>query len=135
MITAEKIFSDLKRVAPLIAFNTEWEEDPSFVWDGDGPDPAEDGYVAYDVDVYARAVVDGVLAEGRDSLGGSYTMPDKKDRMVSGYLPDMISRAADELAGMTSGAIKKQAEAASKFANQVGRLLQAEYRKARGRRR
>lgn len=40
--TPNAIFKKLKKIAPDIGFNVEWEEDPHFEWDGDGPDPQEE---------------------------------------------------------------------------------------------
>lgn len=118
-VAPAKILAGLKKVAPNIAITTEWEEDPNFVWDGDGPDPAEDGYVAYDVDVFARAIVDGETIEGRGSLGGTYARPGEQDPDVSGYFAQMVEEALGELADQTSGAIKKQATDAKRFMKDV----------------
>ena len=114
-VRAGDIFNDLRRIAPNLSFSTHWQEDPSYVWDGDGPDPADDGMVAYDVRVVARAIVDGVLAEGRQSLGGAYDYPDKRDPDVHGYLPQMLEEAAQELAAKVSGPLKSQCAAAIKY--------------------
>lgn len=51
----EAIFTELKKIAPSIAFSVRREEDSNYRWDGDGPDPAEEGYVAK-------------LASSRDSI-------------------------------------------------------------------
>lgn len=118
-VTAAKIVAHLKKVAPNIAIKTEWEEDPNFVWDGDGPDPVEDGYVAHTVDVLAQAVVDGEVITGRSSLGGTYAKPGKPDADIGGYFAQMVQEAVGELADQTSGAIKRQAQEAGRYISDV----------------
>ena len=44
----------LKEIAPNIAFTVGWEEDKHHVWDYEGPDPREEGFIPYDVDVSAN---------------------------------------------------------------------------------
>jgi hypothetical protein len=91
------LIKKLAKVAPSIHFSVVWEPDHSFVWDGDGPDPSERGYQAYDVAVYARAIVGGAHLEGVNYLGGSYSKPGKHDPNVHGYLNQMLDEALDEL--------------------------------------
>lgn len=95
--TAPQVLAKLKKIAPHIAIKTVWSRDPHFRWDGDGPDPAEDGYLAYDVDVYARAIADGQVVEGRDSIGGSYSKPGQFDPEVNGYFLGLLGRALHDL--------------------------------------
>lgn len=95
--SAVAIFRELKRIAPDIAFAINWEEDHHFRWDGDGPDPRYEGFVPYDVDVTAKAIIHGEEYEGKDSLGGTYDLPDEKDLDVHGYLPGMLHSALKEL--------------------------------------
>lgn len=128
-IAAPAILDGLKKHAPLIAFSVSWTPDPNFVWDGDGPDPADEGYEAHDVDVFARAVVEGELMEGRDSLGGAYERPGSFDPDIHGYLPQMFQEAVDELAKLVSGATLKQAKAASRY---LTRVLQARFKEQEG---
>lgn len=118
-ISPEKMIMGLKKVAPNIAITTEWEEDPHFVWDGDGPDPAEDGFIAHNVDVFARAIVGGETVEGRASLGGTYARSGEQDPDVSGYFAQMVAEALDELADEADGQIKKQAQDAKRFMKDV----------------
>lgn len=91
------LIKKLAKVAPSIHFSVVWEPDHNFRWDGDGPDPTERGYQAYDVAVYARAVVGGEHLEGVNYLGGSYSKPGKHDPNVHGYLNQMLDEALDEL--------------------------------------
>ena len=71
--------------------------DECFVWDGDGPDPIDEGFQAYDVDVVASTIRDGKLIEGRASLGGSYYQDDEPLGEIHGYLPQMVEEAIEEL--------------------------------------
>ena len=87
------IFFRLKRLAPSIAFEVSHERDENFVWDGDGPDPADEGYVAYNFDVTASAIVKGEIAKGESALGGSYNLPAEIDSDIHGYLPQMLREA------------------------------------------
>lgn len=135
--TPEAIFAELKKIAPNIVFSVRREEDPNYRWDGDGPDPAEEGYVAYDVDVTARAIVNGEDIEGRNSLGGTYNKPDEFDQDISGYLPQMLEEAAKELlmqlrdvVGLEEP-IDRQAMAAGKYLREVMRLRYEEQRRGR----
>ena len=113
------IFQTLEKIAPGIAFEVEWEEDQFFDWDGDGPDPREEGYIPHDVDVYARAVQRGNLKEGRESLGGAYDKPDELDPDIHGYLPQMLDGAIEELETQVTGDLVKQAKAARKYLKEV----------------
>jgi hypothetical protein len=118
-ISPNSMLTGLKRVAPSIAITVEREEDPYFVWDGDGPDPAKDGFIAYNVDVFARAIVDGDTVEGRSSLGGVYEKPGQEDADIHGYFAQMAEEALGELVAEVSGSVKKQAQDAKKFLKDV----------------
>lgn len=87
----------LGQVAPSISFSVDWEPDHSFRWDGDGPDPAEEGFVAYDVTFTAATIARGKLVEGHTYLGGSYSKPGEHDPDVHGYLDQKLDEALDEL--------------------------------------
>lgn len=95
--TPTQILKKMTKIAPDIAITIDWVELQTFRWVGDGPDPAEDGYVAYDVDVWARAVSEGKLVEGRGSIGGYYDKPDDHDLELHGYLLDLLRQALDDL--------------------------------------
>lgn len=125
------IFAALRRIAPNIAFSVEHTEDPNYRWDGDGPDPAEDGYVAYDVDVFARAIEGGEIVEGQDSLGGVYEIPGEFDPDIGGYLPQMLAGAIDELKSEVRGPLREQALAADKFMDEVSHAISAEQQEER----
>lgn len=136
--TPEAIFAELRKIAPNIAFSVRHEEDPNYRWDGDGPDPAEEGYVAYGVDVTARAIIDGEIREGSASLGGTYNKPDEIDPDISGYLPQMLEEALEELrrqprttAYHLHGSLHDEADAAKKYLRGVMRLRHEEQRRGR----
>jgi len=129
--TPASIFSRLKKVAPNIAFSVAYTEDPNYRWDGDGPDPAEEGYVAYDVDVYARAIEDGEIVEGQASMGGTYEIPGEFDPDIGGYLPQMLAEAIDELKSEVRGPLREQAFAADKFLEEVSRAISEQQQEER----
>lgn len=93
----------LSRIAPRIALTVTWEPDYDFVWDGDGPDPTDAGYQAYDVKVSAKTVVDGSLLVGDEYLGGSYAKPGQFDPDINGYLPQLLQEAVIALGRQIPG--------------------------------
>lgn len=97
-MTGKQMIEDLKKSHPDIAIRVTRTLDESFQWDGDGPDPAEDGYLPYDVDVDAIRIRKGVVLTGTASLGGSYFTPDEPTGEVHGCLPQMIKEAMHNLA-------------------------------------
>lgn len=109
--TAPAIFRELRRISPDIAFAINWQEDPHFEWDGDGPDPRDEGFVPYDADVTAKTIIHGEEYEGKDSLGGVYDLPGEKDLDVHGYLPGMLHSALKELLGDLPDTMSQATEA------------------------
>jgi len=95
--SGREMIAELKITRPDVVIEVTRERDEYFRWDGDGPDPEEEGFEAYDVDVTARCIRNGEMVEGRDSLGGSYYKPDEALGEVHGYLPQMIDEALEEL--------------------------------------
>ncbi len=87
----------LRLSRPDIAITVTRELDFNFRWDGDGPDPEDEGFDAYDVDVKAYAIRNGTMYEGSASLGGSYFLPDEPTADIHGYLPQMVEEAVEEL--------------------------------------
>lgn len=132
--TPRAIFERLDKIAPDIDFNVEWEEDPSFEWDGEGPDPREEGYVPHDVRVSAMVVIEGKEIVGDAYLGGTYDKPDEQDPDIHGYLPQMLSEAVVNLIGRKfvfgprewsprgESKIKEQAQAAAEYLLEVMRV-------------
>lgn len=90
----KELQEQLAKVAPNIHFGVKWTEDPSYRWDGDGPDPAEKGILPHDVDVSASIIMNGELLTGESHLGGCYDKPGELCPDVHGY---MLSEALEEL--------------------------------------
>ncbi len=96
--TPKGILSALQRIAPDVSIETHWSEDADFIWDGDGPDPAEKGYFPHTVEVVVTVEKeDGETFSGNDFLGGTYARPGVEDPNVSGYFPQMLEMALKEL--------------------------------------
>ena len=93
----EAIFDRLRQLAPRVVFSIGWEVDQFEQWDGEGPDPKDEGMEAYVATVYAKTIVQGKLIEGSKALSSVYDFPDKKDRDIHGYLPQMLDEAAEDL--------------------------------------
>lgn len=89
----QSLLDTLAKIAPAITFNVAREYDPHFRWDGDGPDPVEEGYLPHDVTVYATAG----NREGIASMVGHYQKPGEVDDL-GGYLPQMLEEAVNALA-------------------------------------
>ncbi len=87
----------LRALRPDVVITVTREIDSRFSWDGDGPDPRDEGFSPYDVTVTASAIRNGVLYEGTDTLGGSYYQPDEPLNEVHGYLPQMVDEAMENL--------------------------------------
>ena len=119
----ERILRRLKEIAPQILFKVRRTVDPGFVWDGEDPDPREEGYQVYDVDVIARAIVNGEEIEGNASMGGHYDMPGDFDPDVAGYLPQMLEEAVGELTEQVKGSVVEQAQKAGAYLKEEMRAL------------
>lgn len=101
-IRPKTILKRLRRIAPDVDIDVEWTPDPYFEWDGDGPDPAEEGYVAHDVEVRVTVTdQEGEqIAEGSDFLVGVYARPGEEDsEYFTGMLYEAIEGAARALTG------------------------------------
>ena len=92
-----EIAARLATFAPSISFSVSREIDENYRWDGDGEDPAENGFDAYTITVTARAIIDGQIVEGENSLGGSYFQDDEPTGEIHGYLLQMLAEAAKDL--------------------------------------
>ena len=88
---------------PNVAITVHREIDPFFQWDGDGPDPADDGFDAYDVIVTATTIVAGEFVKGKAYCGGTYYRMDEPIGDVHGYLPQMMQEALEDLSGYVIG--------------------------------
>jgi hypothetical protein len=87
----------LRYIAPSIALSVSREIDEDEEWDGDGPDPQEEGYLPYCIEVTASTVIGGYLKEGFASLCSSYYQPDEPIGEAHGYLPQMVDEALSRL--------------------------------------
>lgn len=96
-MTATEIYARLKDLAPNVAFSASKDEDRSCVWDGNGPDPADNGLIAYDVTVTACTILDGDYVEGNAYLGSCYMEHDEAIDDIGGYLPQKLEEAAEDL--------------------------------------
>ena len=98
-MSIRKAFPLLPELAhrPDVAVILKRERDDYYQWDGDGPDPCEDGFDPYDVMVKVVTIRNGRLFEGKDTLGGCYFKPDEPFDEIHGYLPQMLEAALEEL--------------------------------------
>ncbi len=81
-----------------MSIETIWAEDPYFIWDGDGPDPAERGYEPHNVEVSVIVVIEeDETILGQDTLGGVYESLGVEDPNIHGYFPSMLHTALDDL--------------------------------------
>lgn len=97
MSTQHELIEELRRTRPDVAVKVTWEEDPYYSWDGDGPDPVEDGFLPYNVTVTAMAICKGNLIEGHDHLGGCYSKLGEHCPEIHGYFPQMLEEALEAL--------------------------------------
>lgn len=94
---APEIKAALAKTAPSIEFLTSKEVDHSYEWDGDGPDPIDDGQYPHDLTFTARTIVNGEMVEGESFLGGSYYEICEPVGDAHGYLLQQLKEAAQEL--------------------------------------
>ena len=109
MLSHTDIITELAAVAPRVHISTSWEEDPHFTWDGDGPDPATEGYVAHNVTVTAVRIERGALRDAESHLAGSYSQyrgPHCPD--IHGYFPQMVEEALGALGEAAAAAHVRQ---------------------------
>lgn len=114
--------AELAELAPSISFGIVWEVDNYFSWDGEGPDPREEGFSPYNVTVSATSISKGKVIEGFAYLGGCYEKPGEKDPDVHGYLPQKLEEAIDDILDLLRGSTKDQAEAAKAYLKKVMKL-------------
>ena len=93
MTTREK----LKTEFPEIYVSTLWEYDKEYGWDGDGPDPQDEGYFPHRVSVGAEKIVNGEKLTGFAYLGGCYKLPQDENEEVGGYFEELAREAIDNL--------------------------------------
>jgi len=95
---AFEIIDSLKSSRPDVAITVEWIFDEYCAWDGDGPDPEDEGYFPHDVDVTATTIRNGVILTGTASLGGCYSPLDGPHcPEIHGYAAQLIEDALADL--------------------------------------
>ncbi len=119
------LFKELKRLAPSVAYTTEVAVDHDFVWDGDGPDPVEKGFQAYDAWVHATKIVEGEAVEESVCLGGVYMKSPNESPDFHGYLTSMLKDVTDQM--LKTFPTDAQLLSASTF---IGYALSSEYTKS-----
>lgn len=138
-IQNQQIARMLKRLAPSIACTLVYERDPYYTWDGDGPDPSDEGYEPFTVTVVVKTIEGGEEISGLDDLGGNYEKVDSRGRVshpdedIGGYLPQMLDKALEELleelGEIVGGAsVKTQVKKARAY---IKRYMRESYRKQR----
>lgn len=70
-----QLIQEIKAIVPHMAIKVKWELDPYESWNGDGPNPRDDGYSPYNVTVTSYTIVGGELLSGDESLGGCWEDP------------------------------------------------------------
>ena len=97
-LTPKGILSGVRRIAPNVSIKIRWQLDRYYIWDGDGPDPVEQGYVPHNVYVSAVVVTtEGKTVFGRGVLGGVYESEGMEDPNIHGYFPQLLEIALMEL--------------------------------------
>lgn len=96
MRTKADILNAVRKEDPGVHIDVTWEEDPSYRWDGDGPEPED--LVAHDVTVRATKIVNGEMYQGEAYLGGSYSpLGGPHCPLIHGYLAQKVDEAIDNL--------------------------------------
>jgi hypothetical protein len=90
------VLAELKRRAPLVAFEVTAERDIHYVWDGDGPDPEDGDFFAHVVDFTITTVIEGELYQCQVSLGGHYMKKGDEPGEVGGYLVQKLMDVINE---------------------------------------
>jgi hypothetical protein len=96
-MTHDEIYGRLREIAPSIVFTATTQPDEDGVWDGDGPDPADDGMIMVEVIISARVIHKGEFGSGESYLSGHYIYPGDSPDDISGYLPQKLEEATADL--------------------------------------
>lgn len=97
MKTETRIIAELQATRPDVVITVTREIDPYCVWDGDAPDPTDDGFEPYTVSVRATTVRNGRFFEGESTLGSSWYRPEEPINDIHGYFRQMLDEALAEL--------------------------------------
>ncbi len=104
--TPKGIISGIGRVAPDVEISINWQEDPYFEWDGEGPDPRNSGYIPYYVTVRAEILTEeDIIIFGEDHLSGVYAKEYEQADDIHGYFTGMVFEALGELYKKASGSM------------------------------
>ncbi len=104
--TAAALLARLAVLAPSVSIETIWEHDtdihPDIRKDCDMPaDTDPDDWQAWQSEVRASCIVAGALVSGSEYMGGTWEKfgddPAESNPEISGYLPQMIEAALEEL--------------------------------------
>ena len=87
----------LKAEFPEIYIYTVWQHDPFYEWDGEGPDPQDEGYLPHSVTVCAEKILNGEKLIGFAYLGGCYKREDEENEDIDGYFEDLAREAITNL--------------------------------------
>lgn len=101
-MTIDEVYARLKELAPNVSFTDSKEVDEDEVWDGDGPDPQDEGFTPYAVTWTATTIHQGNELEGNAYLGSCY-MKDEEIGACHGYTPQKLEEAAQELKDQLPG--------------------------------
>lgn len=93
MTTHEK----LKTEFPEIYIFTLWQHDPFYEWNGDGPNPQDEGCLPHNITVCAVKISNGEKLTGFAYLGGCYKLPDEENEEVDGYFEALAREAISNL--------------------------------------
>lgn len=97
-----ELMNALREAAPHVVFEVKWERDPAARRDIDDPTLNEDDFECWQSDVSATTIVGGRFVGGNEYLCGTWERfgdhPSKSNPDISGYLPQMLLGAAEEVA-------------------------------------
>jgi hypothetical protein len=98
---AADLLARLAQVAPSIAIKTIWGHDTDARWDIEDPTLDPGDFTAWQSEVRASAIANGRHVSGNAYLGGTWERfgdnPAKSNPEISGYLPQMIQKALQNL--------------------------------------
>jgi hypothetical protein len=117
---AAELLARLAALAPSISIQTIWEHDTDLhdirKYCDMPPDTCPADWQAWQSEVRAVAIVGGKEVSGSAYLGGTWERatdhPAKSNPEISGYLPQMIQEALQELRPQLSGPVAAECDAA-----------------------
>jgi hypothetical protein len=115
IMNADEIYAELKRLAPHVAFSTTKSFAEEEQWEGDGDDPADEGFYVYDVEVTAKTIHQGKLYSVSSYIGDFYMHLDEPIGDIAGYLPQKLEEVVDLIIDIKDDKIKAELLAVRKF--------------------